>query len=65
MLGRNVPMDHRSSSLSTWLAERVRLLGNPVGPIGVAIGDYMKAVNGALNAGLFRNLLPQSGDGVR
>jgi ubiquinone/menaquinone biosynthesis C-methylase UbiE len=58
-------MDHRVEQLKQLgLAERVRQLGNPVGPVGLAIGDYMNAVNGALNAELFRKLSPQRGDRI-
>jgi arsenite methyltransferase len=58
-------MDHRIEQLKhLGLAERVRQLGNPVGPVGVAIGDYMNAMNGALNAVLFRQLSPRHGDRI-
>src|SRR5712691_994190 len=58
-------MDHRIEQLKQLgFAERVRQLGNPTGPVGVAIGDYMNAMNGALNAVLFRKLSPQRGNRV-
>jgi ubiquinone/menaquinone biosynthesis C-methylase UbiE len=58
-------MDHRIEQLKQLgLAERVRQLGNPTGPVGVAIGDYMNAMNGALNAVLFRKLSPQRGNRI-
>ena len=58
-------MDHRIEQLKhLGLAERVRQLGNPVGPVGVAIGDYMNAMNGALKAVLFRQLSPRHGDRI-
>jgi ubiquinone/menaquinone biosynthesis C-methylase UbiE len=58
-------MDHRIEQLKQLgLTERVRQLGNPAGPVGVAIGNYMNAMNGALNAVLFRKLSPQSGDRI-
>jgi ubiquinone/menaquinone biosynthesis C-methylase UbiE len=58
-------MDQRLEQLKQLgLTERVRQLGNPAGPVGVAIGNYMNAMNGALNAVLFRKLSPQSGDRI-
>jgi SAM-dependent methyltransferase len=58
-------MDHRIEQLKhLGLAERVRQLSNPVGPVGVAIGDYMNAINGAINAALIRELLLRRGDRV-
>lgn len=58
-------MDHRIEQLKQLgLAERVRQLGNPAGPVGVAIGDCMNAMNGALNAVLFRKLSPQRGNRI-
>ena len=58
-------MDQRIEQLKQLgLAERVRQLGNPTGPVGVAIGDYMNAINGALNAILFRKLEPHSGNRI-
>lgn len=58
-------MDHRIEELKhLQLAERIRQLGNPVGPIGVTIGDYMNALNGALNAIVFRKLAPRRGNRI-
>jgi arsenite methyltransferase len=58
-------MDHRIEQLKhLGLADRIRQLGNPVGPIGVAIGDYMNAMNGAINAAMFRKLSPRRGNRV-
>jgi ubiquinone/menaquinone biosynthesis C-methylase UbiE len=58
-------MNHRIEQLKhLGIAERVRQLGNPVGPVGVAVGDYMNAMNGALNAVLFRKLSPCRGNRI-
>ena len=58
-------MDDRVAQLKHLsLADRVRQLGNPVGPLGIAIGDYMNAMNGAINAASFRQLSPRPGDRV-
>jgi ubiquinone/menaquinone biosynthesis C-methylase UbiE len=58
-------MDQRIEQLKDLgLAERVRQLGNPTGAAGVATGDYMNAINGALNAVLFRHLSLHRGNRI-
>jgi SAM-dependent methyltransferase len=58
-------MDDRVARLKELpIAERVRQLGNPAGTLGIAIGDYMNAVNGALNVAAFRLLSLRTGDRV-
>jgi SAM-dependent methyltransferase len=58
-------MDDRVARLKELpIAERVRQLGNPMGALGIAIGDYINVVNGALNVAAFRRLSLRSGDRV-
>jgi ubiquinone/menaquinone biosynthesis C-methylase UbiE len=57
-------MDDRIAQLKHLsLADRVRQLGNPIGP-RIAIGDYMNAMNCAINAASFRQLSPRPRDRV-
>lgn len=46
------------------IVERVRQLGNPAGATGLAISDYMNAINGPLNAAAFRVLMLRPNDRV-
>jgi arsenite methyltransferase len=50
-------MDPRIAQLKNLtMAERVRLLGHPAGPLGAAMGDYMNALNGRINDAVYGRL---------